>query len=124
VYNGDESGENPYEKNYYHCFALIFISIASGVWISRNLEVYYFIEEYYTVQNLDPDNEKDAELLRQQIQKLMWTTIPKTYQPDTEKFQCFKIISESIFFCSMDTSTQTNCAASKKTFAGNYPSTN
>lgn len=83
--------------------ALIFISIASGVWISRNLEVYYFIEEYYTVQNLDPDNEKDAELLRQQIQKLMWTTIPKTSQPDTEKFQCFKIISESIFFCSMDT---------------------
>lgn len=82
---------------------LIITSIASGVWISKNLEVYYFIEEYYTVQNLDPNNEKDAELLRQQIQKLMWTTIPKTYQPDPEKFQCFKIISESVFFCSMDT---------------------
>jgi len=83
--------------------AVILISIASGVWISKNLQVYFFIEEYYTVQNLDPNNEKDADRIRQQIQKLMWTTIPKTYQPDPEKFQCFKIISENVFFCSMDT---------------------
>lgn len=79
------------------------VSIVSGVWIGKNLESYFFIEEFYNVQNLDPNNEKDADRVRQQIQKLMWTTVPKNYQPDPERFQCFKIISENIFFCSMDT---------------------
>lgn len=90
-------------KNFLKLVVLISVSIAVGVWAYRNLPNHYFIEEYYSVQNLDPNNEKDTEALRHNVQHLIQKNIPARYRPNPDHFQCFKIISEAVFFCSADT---------------------
>jgi hypothetical protein len=83
--------------------ATLLASSGAGYWINQNLDIHYFIEEYYFVQNLDPANEKDTELIRQKIQSILRRDIPAKTRPDDDKFQCFKILSEAVFFCSLDT---------------------
>lgn len=103
---------------------ILFISLASigsGFWISKNMTTRYFIEEYYVVQNLDPNNEKNAEVLRQKIQQLIQKTIPARYRPTPDKFQCFKIISESVFFCSAETYRKNVALYTKKLLQETIP---
>lgn len=90
-------------KNIILIVVALLVSIGGAMYINQKLTARYFIEEYYSVQNLDPKNEKNAEVIRQKIQQLIQKTIPSRYRPTPDKFQCFKIISESVFFCSADT---------------------
>lgn len=97
------------------------LSVYSGMWISKHLQVHYFLEEYYYVLNLDPENEKDTEGLRQEILGLMEKKIPATFRPDPEHFQCFKIISEAVFFCNADTYRQKSADLLSEFFATTIP---
>lgn len=90
-------------KNFILIIVAAAVSVTGGIWISQNLVVHFLIEEYYQVNNLDPANEKDAELLKQKIQTFADKNVPKRYRLNEDKFQCFKYFGQSIFFCSADT---------------------